>query len=74
MSELIWKGLESLVGKRIQVETHDGGYRHGVLTEIQWTSVVVDGRELRTPAGIGLDNEPGDVFRWDQLKVITDAG
>lgn len=74
MSELFWKGLEDLIGKRIQVETKDGGYRHGVLTSIQWAEVNVDGRALRTPAGIGLDNEPGDRFVWDQLKMITDAG
>jgi hypothetical protein len=65
--------LEDLEGERVQVETTDGCYRHGILSGIEWKAVNVAGRELKTPTGICLDNEPGDVLPWPQLKQVSSA-
>lgn len=73
-ASMVFEPVEQLQGKRIAVETMDGCQRRGVLTKITYAAVNVDGREVKVPTAIGLDNEPGDELPWSRLKAITAEG
>jgi len=69
---LVWSiDLSSLVGRKILVETDDGHYRTGVLTEIIWRPIKVLGMDWDSPTALKLDLDESDTIPWLIVKSIT---
>lgn len=70
-AKLVWQiNLSPLIGRRVTVETHDGHYRGGVLSKIEWAESTILGIECQYPAGICFDGESSDSIPWALIKNI----
>ena len=65
--ESVAKGL---IGQRIELETKDGSARRGRLTDITWSTLLVDDKEVRWPHGVILNGDKIDEIPWGQLAWI----
>jgi len=69
--QLVWCiDLSALIGRRIEVETDDGHYRSGILTEIIWRTMKVLGMEWDTPIALKLDLDEADHIPWSIIKTV----
>lgn len=69
---LVWNiDLSALVGRKVLVETDDGHYRTGTLTEIVWRPIKVLGMEWDSPFALKLDLDDADRIPWLIVKTIT---
>lgn len=70
MSDWKWDiDLENLIGLRFLIETSDGIYREGVLTQIRWKELTLDGSVVRYPEVFQLDKDSANEF--DSNRIVN---
>lgn len=74
-SRLIWQiNLRPILGHKIVVETHDGHYRQGALTEVKWAEFKLFKVPCQYPAELILDGDRNDTIPFTLVKSIRHAG
>jgi len=61
--------LGDLIETQVRVETREGVLRHGVLSEVRWTTLSINEVEVQLPHQIILDGE--DYIPFEQIKLLT---
>ncbi len=64
------ESVEELRGQRVKLVTHDGLYRHGLLTSFRTTTTTIYGVPHHFPEWLILNGEETDPIPWEQIKSI----
>ena len=63
--------LEPIIGKTAYIETGDGSYREGVITEIDLYVFKINGEDTDIPIALELNGDPGDRIEFRQIRDLT---
>jgi len=63
--------LEDLKHGTHVVETKEGARREGKITEVTFTTQLLYGQEVRTPATLIINNDQSDFIQWELIKSIS---
>ena len=63
--------LDTMVGRFVHLETHDGSFREGRVTGVEYQTTMVNKRKIELPKAIELNGDPSDKIEWSWIKIIT---
>ena len=78
-SKLVWQiNLSAMLNHVIVVETHDGHYRTGLLTKVEWAEVKIFKVTCQYPANLcfedSMDSIPWQLIRSIRFPRAADKG
>lgn len=63
--------LETLIGSKVRVETHEGAVQVGKITKINYIETNVLGEVVQSPKSIEFHHDASEFADWDRIRSIT---
>jgi hypothetical protein len=63
--------LETMVGRFVHLETHDGSRREGKLTAVEYQEMKINGSSKEWPRALELNGDPADKIDWNWILTLT---
>lgn len=72
MEEFKWEiELDGLIGQRVRVESTDGMYREGKISNFSYIEFDFFGKKVRIPEWIELEGDPGNRFDLNRCAKVS---